>query len=50
MPYDVPNSTTVLVDRLAGPICYRALITGEEITDRFIDDLVTATLPPASRA
>ena len=39
-----------LVDRLVGPIYYRALITGEEITDRFIDDLVTATLPPASRA
>jgi len=39
-----------LFDRLVGPIYYRALVTGEEITDRFIDDLVTATFPPASRA
>jgi AcrR family transcriptional regulator len=39
-----------LFDRLVGPIYYRALVTGEEITDQFIDDLVTATLPPASRA
>jgi AcrR family transcriptional regulator len=38
-----------LFDRLVGPIYYRALVTGEEITDRFIDDLVTATFPPASR-
>jgi AcrR family transcriptional regulator len=39
-----------LVDRLVGPIYYRALVTGEEITDEFVDELVTATLPPASRA
>jgi AcrR family transcriptional regulator len=39
-----------LYDRLVGPIYYRALVTGEEITDEFIDELVTATLPPASRA
>jgi AcrR family transcriptional regulator len=39
-----------LADRLVGPIYYRALVTGEEITDEFIDELVTATLPPASRA
>ncbi|MEV6842592.1 TetR/AcrR family transcriptional regulator [Actinoplanes sp. NPDC051411] len=38
-----------LFDRLVGPIYYRALVTGEEITDQFIDDLVTATLPPSSR-
>jgi AcrR family transcriptional regulator len=39
-----------LFDRLVGPVYYRALVTGEEITDEFIDELVTATLPPASRA
>jgi AcrR family transcriptional regulator len=38
-----------LFDRLVGPIYYRALVTGEEITDEFVDELVTATLPPASR-
>lgn len=40
----------LLYDRLVGPIYYRALVTGEEITDGFIDELVTATFPPASRA
>ncbi len=39
-----------LVDRLVGPIYYRALVTGEEISEEFIDELVTATLPPAAPA
>jgi AcrR family transcriptional regulator len=40
----------LVYDRLVGPIYYRALVTGEEITDEFVDELVTATFPPASRA
>jgi AcrR family transcriptional regulator len=39
-----------LVDRLVAPIYYRALVTGQEIPADFIDSLVTATLPRASRA
>jgi AcrR family transcriptional regulator len=39
-----------LVDRLVGPIYYRALVTGQEIPASFIDGLVTATLPRAARA
>lgn len=31
-----------LVDRLVGPIYYRALITGQEITDGYVDELVGA--------
>lgn len=39
-----------LVDRLVGPIYYRALVTGEDVPDQFIDDLVTATFRLASHA
>jgi AcrR family transcriptional regulator len=39
-----------LVDRLVGPIYYRALVSGEEISEAFIDELVTATLRPVARA
>jgi hypothetical protein len=35
-----------LVDRLVGPIYYRALVSGEGISDEFIDRLVRATLRP----
>jgi hypothetical protein len=30
--------------RLVGPLYYRALVTGEEITEAFLTQLVTATL------
>jgi len=38
------------VDRLVGPIYYRALVTGADIPDDFVDRLVTATLRPSSPA
>ncbi len=34
----------VLVDRLVGPLYYRALVTGEEITEDFVTQLVDRTL------
>ncbi|WP_084598592.1 TetR-like C-terminal domain-containing protein [Actinoplanes subtropicus] len=34
----------LLVDRLVGPLYYRALVTGEEIGEAFVTGLVTATL------
>jgi AcrR family transcriptional regulator len=40
----------VLVDRLVGPVYYRALVTGQDVPAEFVDDLVRATLRPASRA
>lgn len=45
LPADADLDTTV--DRLVGPLYYRALITGQEITDEFITDLVGATLTSA---
>ncbi|SNY64838.1 TetR/AcrR family transcriptional regulator [Paractinoplanes atraurantiacus] len=36
-----------IVDRLVGPLYYRALITGQEITTEFVTDLVSATLKSA---
>jgi len=39
-----------VVDRLVGPVYYRALISGQAIPDEFIDRLVRATLRPASPA
>jgi hypothetical protein len=35
-----------LVDRLVGPLYYRALVTGEEITDSFVSELIAAVPPP----
>lgn len=39
-----------LIDRLVGPIYYRALVTGQEITDEYVDELVRSIFRPASRA
>jgi AcrR family transcriptional regulator len=43
---ELPPETDLdtLVDRLVGPLYYRAIVTGQEITDTFITELVTATL------
>ena len=36
---------SVLVDQLAGPIYYRALITGDPIDDEYLRRLIAAVLP-----
>ncbi|BCJ56527.1 putative transcriptional regulator, TetR family protein [Actinoplanes sp. NBRC 14428] len=41
----------VLVDRLVGPVYYRILVTGQEVTEDFVDELVTAcTSAPSARS
>lgn len=43
---ELPAGTDLdtLVDRLVGPLYYRALVTGQEITDVFVGKLVRTTL------
>lgn len=43
---DLPTGTDLdmLVDRLVGPLYYRALVTAQEITEAFVTRLVSATL------
>jgi AcrR family transcriptional regulator len=44
---DLPSGTDLdlLLDRLVGPVYYRALVTGEPLPRDFTDQLVAATLP-----
>jgi hypothetical protein len=36
-----------VVDRLVGPVYYRALVTGEDVSGEFVDRLVIAILRPS---
>lgn len=46
---ELPAGTDLdaLVDRLVGPLYYRALVTGQEITEEFVARLVGATITSA---
>jgi AcrR family transcriptional regulator len=46
---ELPAETDLdtLVDRLVGPLYYRALVTGQEITEAFVAQLIRATLASA---
>jgi AcrR family transcriptional regulator len=46
---ELPPGTDLdaLADRLVGPIYYRVLVTGEEITESFLDELAGSALPRA---
>lgn len=39
------SDPAIVVDQLAGPIYYRALITGDPLDDRYLERLIAAALP-----